>query len=349
MKALVALILLVQIAVYQANAHGPKPIGPSPPLGLRDCDSSEGEEAAEVAMDYINTHHKHGYKYALNRIEELRVLPRRPASEVVILELDLLETKCHVLNPLPLENCTVRELINHAIEADCDVKLLKEDGKLSVTGARCHSSPDSAEDIIKICPDCPLLIPLNDTQVVKTVELLLDQYHSTNDAYFMLIEIARAQMQAPNTIIAEFAISATNCSSKDASENVKACQALSGDQAQFGFCVGSVMHVPKEEIHVECEVYAPQSEVAHPVLAKDNVGLLPAVVQGFSHHNLRHSHSSQFNDSSESNSAEVPVAATLSAKLVVKRTVSEPTAEHPGDVLHPPPPQCPGRIRHFHI
>uniref|UniRef100_A0A7M4FXY9 Alpha 2-HS glycoprotein n=1 Tax=Crocodylus porosus TaxID=8502 RepID=A0A7M4FXY9_CROPO len=314
MKALVALILLVQIAVYQANAHGPKPIGPSPPLGLRDCDSSEGEEAAEVAMDYINTHHKHGYKYALNRIEELRVLPRRPASEVVILELDLLETKCHVLNPLPLENCTVRELINHAIEADCDVKLLKEDGKLSVTGARCHSSPDSAEDIIKICPDCPLLIPLNDTQVVKTVELLLDQYHSTNDAYFMLIEIARAQMQVYKKHPAP---------------------------------VSYKLQVTEHAYLTDVSLF--QSEVAHPVLAKDNVGLLPAVVQGFSHHNLRHSHSSQFNDSSESNSAEVPVAATLSAKLVVKRTVSEPTAEHPGDVLHPPPPQCPGRIRHFHI
>ncbi|XP_019358916.1 PREDICTED: alpha-2-HS-glycoprotein-like [Gavialis gangeticus] len=349
MKALVALILLVQIAIYQANAHGPKPVGPSPSLGLRDCDSPEGEEAAAVAVDYINAHHKHGYKYALNRIEELRVFTRRPVGEVVILELDLLETRCHVLNPLPLENCTVRELTEHAVEGDCDVKLIKQDGKLSVTAARCHSSPDSAEDIIKICPDCPLLIPLNDTQVVKAIELLLDQYHSTNDNYFMLVEIARAQMQAPNTIIVEFAISATNCSSKDASENVEACQALSGDQAQFGFCVGSVMYVPKEEIHVECEVYAPQPEVVHPVLADDNVGLLSAVVQGFSHHNLRHSHSSHFNDASESNSAEVPVAPTLSAKLVVKRTVSEPKAEHPGGVLHPRPPQCPGRIHHFRI
>ncbi|XP_006017187.1 alpha-2-HS-glycoprotein [Alligator sinensis] len=347
MKAFVALILLVQIAVYQTKPHGPKPIGPSPPLGMRDCDSPEGEEAAAVAVDYINAHHAHGYKYALNRIEKLRVLPTGPSSERVILELDLLETKCHVLNPLPLENCTVRELTGHAVEGDCDVKLLRKDGKLSVLAASCHSSPDSAEDIIKICPDCPLLIPLNDTRVVKTVELLLDQYHSTNDVYFTLIEIARAQMQAPNAIFVEFAISATNCSSKDASEHAEACQALSGDQATFGFCVGSVMHVPNENIQVECEVYAPQPDVVHPVLAKDTVGLLSVPVHGFSHHNLRHSHSSHFNDSSESNSAEVSVAYTLSPKLVVKRTVSEP--EHPGGVLDPLHPGCPGRVRHFRI
>ncbi|KYO20501.1 fetuin-B precursor isoform B [Alligator mississippiensis] len=329
-------------ADVEASCELYDPKGPNDaPQGMRDCDSPEGEEAAAVAVDYINAHHAHGYKYALNRIEKLRVLPTGPSSERVILELDLLETKCHVLNPLPLENCTVRELTGHAVEGDCDVKLLRKDGKLSVLAAHCHSSPDSAEDIIKICPDCALLIPLNDTQVVKAVELLLDQYHSTNDVYFTLVEIARAQMQAPNTIIVEFAISATNCSSKDASEHAEACQALSGDQTTFGFCVGSVMHVPNENIHVECEVYAPQPDVVHPVLAKDTVGLLSVPVHGFSHHNLRHSHSSHFNDSSESNSAEVSVACTLSPKLVVKRTVSEP--EHPGGVLDPLHPGCPGR------
>lgn len=47
-------------------------------------------------------------------ISKILVFPfQGPSSERVILELDLLETKCHVLNPLPLENCTVRELTGH--------------------------------------------------------------------------------------------------------------------------------------------------------------------------------------------------------------------------------------------
>lgn len=38
-----------------------------------DCDSPEVEEAALVAQDYLNAQHTHGYKYALNRIEEIKI------------------------------------------------------------------------------------------------------------------------------------------------------------------------------------------------------------------------------------------------------------------------------------
>lgn len=37
------------------------------------CDSPEAEEAALVAQDYINAQHIHGYKYALNRIEDIKI------------------------------------------------------------------------------------------------------------------------------------------------------------------------------------------------------------------------------------------------------------------------------------
>lgn len=40
------------------------------------CDSPESEEAALVALDYLNGQHTHGYKYALNRIEDVKVFPR---------------------------------------------------------------------------------------------------------------------------------------------------------------------------------------------------------------------------------------------------------------------------------
>jgi len=39
------------------------------------CDSPEAEEAALVARDYLNAQHTHFYKYALNRIEEIKILP----------------------------------------------------------------------------------------------------------------------------------------------------------------------------------------------------------------------------------------------------------------------------------
>lgn len=37
------------------------------------CDSAEAEEAALVAQDYLNSQHNHGYKYALNRIEKIKI------------------------------------------------------------------------------------------------------------------------------------------------------------------------------------------------------------------------------------------------------------------------------------
>lgn len=68
MKALVALILLVQLLIHKAV-----PATPPAPLG---CDDLESEAAAEVAVNYINGHNHHGYKFVLNRIEDIRVVPQ---------------------------------------------------------------------------------------------------------------------------------------------------------------------------------------------------------------------------------------------------------------------------------
>uniref|UniRef100_A0A8C4XZ60 Cystatin fetuin-A-type domain-containing protein n=1 Tax=Gopherus evgoodei TaxID=1825980 RepID=A0A8C4XZ60_9SAUR len=110
MKVLVALLLLVQLLSCKVV-----PFDPFQPLHPRflDCDDPESEEAAAIAVDYINAHHHHGYKYALNSIEKIKVLRRRPTGEIFDLELDLLETVCHIVNPLPVENCTVRPLTHH--------------------------------------------------------------------------------------------------------------------------------------------------------------------------------------------------------------------------------------------
>lgn len=68
MKALVALILLIQLPIHKAV-----PATPPAPLG---CDDPESEAAAEFAVNYINGHSHHGYKFALNRIDNIRVLPQ---------------------------------------------------------------------------------------------------------------------------------------------------------------------------------------------------------------------------------------------------------------------------------
>lgn len=38
------------------------------------CDSPEAEAATQVALDFINAQHTHGYKYTLNQIEDIKVI-----------------------------------------------------------------------------------------------------------------------------------------------------------------------------------------------------------------------------------------------------------------------------------
>ncbi|NWJ03296.1 FETUA protein, partial [Crypturellus undulatus] len=345
MKVLVALILLVQLPIHKAVPAAP----PLPPLV---CDDPEFEAAAEIAVNYINDHNHHGYKFALNRIENVRTLPQGPNKEMIFLELDLLETKCPTISPVPLENCTVRPFEEHAVEGDCDVKLQKLDGKLSVLASKCHSHADSAEDVIRICPDCPLLENLNNTEVLAGVAAALNEHNSkTPDAYLKLLEIGRARIQyhPVHLVFVEFAVAATNCSAEESKANVDVCQLLPEDESNFGFCTATIATQPTTDVQVDCKLYGHQPGVTYPHPGQDtSAGLLPSV-QGFTNHNLRLSHSDPA--ASESSSSEFPTAA-IAAKSVAKRAVAE-AAQHDKVVrpvgFAPPPPPCPGRIRYFKI
>ncbi|NXV19913.1 FETUA protein, partial [Cepphus grylle] len=357
MKALVALILLVQLPIHQAV-----PAAPPAPLG---CDDPESEAAAEFAVNYINGHSHHGYKFALNRIDNIRVLSQGLNNDIIFLELDLLETACHILSPTPLANCTVRSFTQHAVEGDCDVKLQKRDGKLSVLASKCHSHADSSEDVLQLCPDCPLLASLNNTDVLTTVTAALNDHNSkTADAYLRLLEIGRARIQyhPAHSVSVEFAVAATNCSAEEAKNNVEACQLLPSDQSNFGFCTAIRVTRPSEDLRVDCQLYGHQVPppdtpfpsapgVTYSQPGQDtSAGLVPSAAQGFTNHNLRVSHNNPV--ASESSSSEFPTS-VLSAKSVAKRAVAE-VAQHdkvprPVGFVPPPPPPCPGKIRHFKI
>ncbi|NXP92842.1 FETUA protein, partial [Passerina amoena] len=355
MKALVALILLVQLPIHKAV-----PAAPPAPLG---CDDPESVAAADFAVNYINGHSHHGYKFAWNRIEDIRVVPQGPNNDIIFLELDLLETTCPILSPTPLENCTVRSFAEHAVEGDCDVKLQKVDGILSVLASKCHSHADSSEDIRKVCPDCPLLARMNDTEVLETVSAALNDYNSkTTDSYLRLLEIGRAKIQyhPGHVVVTEFAVGATNCSAQEAKANVGACQLLPEDQSNFGFCTAVMVKAPSQDLQVDCQLYGhqvpapdipllswPGVTYAHP--GQDtSAGLAPSAV-GVTNHNLGLFHNNPV--ASESSSSEI-LRSKLSAKSVAKRAVAE-AAQHdkvPRPVgFVPPPPPCPGRIRYFDI
>ncbi|KAG8136223.1 putative Antihemorrhagic factor cHLP-B protein [Naja naja] len=201
MNSLVTLVLLGQIIGCTFSHHL---------LPQLDCNGEEAENLAELAEQYINEHNLHGYKHTLNVIKDVHVLPRRPHGKVIFLNLEFLETVCHVSDPTPIENCTVRPDYYHAVEAEYSV-----------------------ENVRQKCPKCPILIPLNDPHVVQSVEYVLRKYNEEHPEHvFEVLEISRGQHKYdPEAFYVEFAIVETNCSAQEAHDDHHDCHPKAAGEA----------------------------------------------------------------------------------------------------------------------
>lgn len=340
MKPLVALVLFAQLLGCKAGLLPDLPpvVVPSavPVPKVPGCDDPETEEAAEVAVQYINDHLKHGYKFALNRIEKVTVHERRPHGKIISLEMDLLETECHIVSPVPAKNCTVRAKSKHAVEGDCDVKLIKDNGVHKVVHTKCHSSPASVEEN---CPDCPHLSHLNDTNVVNTAHAALAEFNAQNTTHdhYKLLEISRGHhSHLAKGDYVEFAIVNTNCSAHHGKEHEEECHVATGEHLHYGFCTASfvknVAEGAPDHHEVHCSIYDHQPGVSHHHLTHEHLeGKLQPAGRGFAHLDLIHSH----NDTSGSHSHSDEVVAVEKPASLAKRSVAA--------VL----PLCPGRYRHF--
>ncbi|KAG9329717.1 hypothetical protein JZ751_029946 [Albula glossodonta] len=322
------------------------------PVLRPDCDSPEVEEAALAAQDYMNSQLTHGYKYALNQIDEVKTIPRPDGGENYVVEMDLLETKCHVLDPTPVANCTVRPRQETKVEADCDVVLSKVGGVLSVVAYKCKSEPESAEDV---CLGCPQLVPLNDTSALQLVDASLGRFNRVLDndtARFALLEVDRLATQplagAPQ-YLAEYAIIETNCTNDD-DDN---CVPLASPVARKGFCVAA--GTPAFTAAVDCALFTNEVVPVDPTLNGTGPVAPPVVPKLQTTHGLKHHH--------RLSSVNVPAATGLLSESeesqevvpVVKRQAPMDTLlELPVVPADPLPPAaapvlqlCPGRKRHF--
>ncbi|XP_059133580.1 alpha-2-HS-glycoprotein isoform X3 [Peromyscus eremicus] len=115
MKSLVLLLCFAQLWGCQSAPHGTG-------LGFKEvaCDDPEVEHMALMAVDYLNQHLLHGFKHTLNQIDKVKVFSRRPFGEVYELEIDTLETTCHVLDPTPLAS-VVQKLGGEEVSVACRI------------------------------------------------------------------------------------------------------------------------------------------------------------------------------------------------------------------------------------
>uniref|UniRef100_A0A667YCU1 Alpha-2-HS-glycoprotein 2 n=1 Tax=Myripristis murdjan TaxID=586833 RepID=A0A667YCU1_9TELE len=297
------------------------------------CDSPEAEAAALVAQDYLNAQHKHGYKYALNRIEDIKIISTPAGDVTYVMEVDLLETDCHVLDPTPVANCTVRPKVLTAVEGDCDVVLKNVGGALTVTAFKCKTE-ESTEDI---CLGCPTLLPLNDTNALDLVHASLAHYNNNSiNATYMLLEVGRLTSQIVSggpAYKAEFVIVEGNCTND-------ACEPLNDIMATHGFCTAS-----SSSATVDCKIFPNMVKYSINSIIQYTFFLILFIHHGLKHHKLTRFHNPELNTllSAESlESAEVvPVAPAVS--VVAGASPASDPSTTPISLV----PLCPGKIRFF--
>ncbi|KAJ8278312.1 hypothetical protein GJAV_G00086270 [Gymnothorax javanicus] len=215
----------------------------------------------ETAVSEINDRHHHGYKHRLSKVLSHQLIEKERLECELKLELELEETKCHVVNPKPLKECKFRETEETKVKTNCNVTLRLAARKVEVLKAlSCNSEPASAEELVATCPDCPTLLNLTDDQGLDSIKQALKKFNqeSKDTVIFTVMQVGRLStqyMMLGQSYFAEFPIVETNCSKGKESED---CSPLCDSKARRGFCSSTVLG--DGDVTVDCEIYDAQDE-----------------------------------------------------------------------------------------
>nr|WAP48914.1 FETUA-2 [Crotalus scutulatus] len=333
MNSLVALVLLGQIIGSTLSSQV---------RGDLECDDKEAKEWADMAVRYINEHKLHGYKQALNVIKNILVVPWDGDLVAVYLKLNLLETECHVLDPTPVENCTIRPQNNHAVKMDCNAKIMfdvvtfKQD-----VFVKCHSTPDSVENVRRNCPECPILLPRNDSHVVDSVEYVLNKHNEKLSGHvYEVLEISRGQHKyEPEAFYVEFAIVEVNCTAQEAHDDHHHCHPNTAGENHIGFCRATVFRSHASLEKPKDEKFESDCVILH-------------VKEGHAHSHLIEHHVGKYNTSPGRNSTDECVVESSLLTKATGRPVAFVNKEVPADISdhHTTPVKgCPGKVLHFQL
>nr|XP_061834233.1 alpha-2-HS-glycoprotein-like [Nerophis lumbriciformis] len=205
------------------------------------CHQDSVAAAANFAVHHIDEHHQHGYKFKLGQIRGHNYEQTADGCNID-LQLMLQETKCHFTDAKPVENCEAFDMSQRGAVADCAVMLSVRASGTTVTSHQCTTKQThSNEEMAMMCPDCPVMLPLNDPDAVKAVQKAVKKYNleSNNQHYFALLEVGRVlssyipssgMMTYPKFVLVE-----TNCprNSRIAPE---ACTPRCPHRAQHAVC-----------------------------------------------------------------------------------------------------------------
>ncbi|XP_047658635.1 fetuin-B isoform X3 [Tachysurus fulvidraco] len=229
------------------------------------CDDKSVMKLARLAVNYINEDRQEGYKFALNRLFNVQVHPQGPAGKVYYLDLDVLETKCHVLSRKSWKRCDIRPFMETQISGNCNTTILHTPEGLSyLYSYDCTLVPDPPEKLQKTCPDCPLLLAVDSDRAMSSAKITLRSYNgqSTLPAQLTVAAITRAshQVSPAAAIFVEYTVQ--ECSVPPVDEAL--CLPADAGKGPIGFCGGAVFGAESTptDVKVSCEIFHPQITVS---------------------------------------------------------------------------------------
>ncbi|KAI5101695.1 hypothetical protein C0J45_8898, partial [Silurus meridionalis] len=225
------------------------------------CDDKSVMKLARLAVNYINEDRQEGYKFALNRVFNVHVHPQGPAGKVYYLDLDVLETKCHVLSRKSWKRCDIRPFMETQITGNCNTTILHTpDGFSYLYSYDCTLVPAPTEKLQKTCPDCPLLLPVDSDRAVSSAKITLRSYNgqSTLPVQLTVAAITRASHQVSPVAASFVEFTVQECSEPPLDEAL--CVPADAGKGAIGFCVGAVFgaEATPTDVKVSCEIFHPQ-------------------------------------------------------------------------------------------
>ncbi|XP_073531107.1 fetuin-B-like [Phyllobates terribilis] len=276
-------IFVVAFLVSLCSATSP----PHPSLISVNCNATEVQ--ANLAVDLINEDRKDGFLFRPARIESVfqQESVKLPGSSIYYLDLDVIETDCHVLSGKSWKECIHDIPFHETVFGHCKaiIFIARPRRILKLVNYNCTLSPVPLRSFVHICPDCPPLVRDISPKIEAKADLVTQQFNkdSNETHYFKVdhIERVRTQYMFGQSYYFSYIIKETECLKTDSNVNLADCKFLKNSEAEVGFCKGSSYHTPerKEEVTGSCDIYDPKPD-------KDD-------------HDHRHSHCGHGPDSSK--------------------------------------------------
>ncbi|KAM7410665.1 hypothetical protein PAMA_001888 [Pampus argenteus] len=221
---------------------------------------------SRLAVQHINSHHDHGYKFRLNRtISAAAAGDIRQCTATV--KVELLETKCHVVDPKHFKDCEIREDFDREVMATCNVEMTLSDNEAKIWKHECSTRQVKTDvEMSTICPDCSKLIPLHSPTSVKIVDETVKDVNKniSNQHYYILHEVGRMKsgymMMTGMFYYGEIVLVETHCpmGSRIVPE---ACIPLCPERAHHALCQTTYSDTAGL-MSVDCEYYPPLNTTA---------------------------------------------------------------------------------------